>query len=203
MSVPRSVRASARRTATSSVAPPVISCPGWRWPDDLATSQPADGGDGDHHRGDRQPPTPRRRPARRELGASSIDLTQHVGSPFRVAVAQRLVVGDVDVTCLQLGVEVTQRAQQEPSLVLQLGETIGVRHAHGSSSASAAATMARSSTVGSRPLRHRGATCGTSPPAQRRRRSARRLAAPTRARRTPSPSARAGCALRSWPRCRR
>ena len=157
-STPSSARAWASRTATSSGPPDAAG--------DLVAAEALPG-----RAGDEPPGAERRRATRRAAMASRrdqragrpggqrrlavLDLAQHVGGPLGVAVAQRLVVGAVDVAGGQLGVEVAQRPQQEPPLVLELGEPVGVHRgrarppARRPRCASAAATSARSSSVGS------------------------------------------------------
>ena len=60
------------------------------------------------------------------LGVPSVDLPQHRRGPDRVAVAQRGVVGVVDVAGVVFTFEIGQRTQQEPALLLEFGELVEI-----------------------------------------------------------------------------
>ena len=133
--------------------------------------------------------------------AAGLDLAQHVGGPLRVAVAQRLVVGHVDVAggrARRRGRAASAAGSGAPPRARRGGpgsRIVGVSVVAGQRCGDEGAVLV----VGVRRRRPRLA-----PPAAERHRQAgdarrrgRRPAAPTRARRARWPAARAGCARRS------
>ena len=185
----------------------MISSPAERCPDDRAARATRAA------TATRRPPRRRRRRAQRRSGGGRqgglalLDLAQHVGGPLGVAVAQRRVVGVVDVAGGVLGVEVAQRPQQEAPLVLQLGEPVGVhrrpcraRRRRHRPRWPARRRRAASSSVGSAVGAARGASAGTSTASPATAQTSAATGSAHTSASNPVAAARAGPGRRSWTR---